>query len=103
MPPLESQIASSTKPPPAVATQAISAAHSMLSASFRPIPSLPAAGALKRNPTCPRLRFVRTLGHSAALSTGGGGPRPPPPPPRGARGQPTRGGPGGKGVSPGNE
>src|SRR5919204_1122526 len=48
MPPRESQVANSTTPPPAVATQAISAAHSTESASFRPVPSIPAARAVKR-------------------------------------------------------
>src|SRR5206468_2251567 len=49
IPPRESQIAKSTNPPPAVTTHAISAAHSIDSASFRPVPSVPARRPVKRD------------------------------------------------------
>src|SRR5215211_107386 len=72
IPPLESQIASRTNPPPAVAIQAISAAHS-IQRLLSTVPQLPAVKTVKRVTTERRLRFARVMRHvegGAGLLTG---------------------------------
>src|SRR5215208_1215851 len=62
IPPLESQIVSRTNPPPAVAIQAISAAHS-IQRLLSTVPQLPAVKTVKRVTTELRLRFARVMRH----------------------------------------
>src|SRR5919198_3569779 len=81
MPPRESQVASKTNPPPAVATHAINAAHSIRSTSLRTC-DYPVRHVRITHPAglCPKMpRNLRRLSERGGPRRGGGGPPPGPP------------------------